>query len=86
MAALHAMQTGVAMEMQLDPTSVEPKHLRVGINAGFVGDAAMVRLLVSKGVFTMDEYYAALADEAEVEVARYESLLTQRLGKPVRLH
>jgi len=76
-AAAHAMQSGVAAEMGKE---CEPKHLRVGVNSAMVGNAALARLLIDKGVFTLDEYEAAQADEMEAEQARYEN----RLG--VHLH
>jgi hypothetical protein len=49
-----------------------PKHLRVGVNSAFIANAALTRLLIEKGVFTMEEYVRAQADEMEREVQRYE--------------
>jgi hypothetical protein len=72
-AAAHAMQSGVAAEMG---KPCEPKHLRVGVNSALVSNGAVVSLLIEKGVFTHDEYQAALADFMEREQAAYE----QRLG------
>lgn len=72
-AAVHAMQSGVAAEMG---RSTEPKHLRVGVNAAMVDHSSLVQLLISKGLFTRDEYLAAIADGMEEEKGRYE----QRLG------
>lgn len=76
-AALHAMQSGVAVEMG---PSTEPKHLRVGVNAALVGSAALGRLLIEKGVITLDEYEAAMAAEMEAEQARYEQKLGVKLA------
>lgn len=78
MDSLHAVQTGVAHQMH-DPNvhETEPKHLRVGVNSAMVTDRALATLLIAKGVFTQDEYEAALADAAEVEAADY----TQRVRK-----
>jgi len=72
--ASHGMQSGVAWEMgQGDrAAATEPKHLRVGINSALVNDAALVQLLIRKGIITMDEYASAVADEMEIEVKRYE--------------
>lgn len=72
-AALHAMQTGVAYEMAKDSKKNTPKDLRVGVNSAMISDAALARLLVAKGVFTIAEYESELADEAEREVVRYEA-------------
>lgn len=73
LVAIHAMQSGVAAEMG---PQCEPIHLRVGANSAIVSNDAITRLLIEKGVFTLDEYQAATADAMEREQARYE----QRLG------
>jgi hypothetical protein len=80
LAAAHAMQSGVAAEHGLGSNDGTPKHLRVGINSAHVAIAAIARLLINHGLFTLDEYTAAQADEMEAEKARYE----ERLG--VTLH
>lgn len=72
-AACHAMQSGVAFTMPSKET--EPKHLRVGVNAAMCDTAAMARLLVDKGVITLEEYEKAIADEMEREVQRYQDRL-----------
>jgi hypothetical protein len=77
LAAAHAMQTGVAMEMGFDPAPTEPKHLRVGINAAMADHAGLVTLLIAKGVFTKEEYAAAIATSMENEAARYERHLSE---------
>jgi hypothetical protein len=74
-AALHAMQTGVALKMERDAHETQPKHLRVGVNSAMVADSAVVTLLVERGVFTWDEYFVALADAMEGEVALYRTEL-----------
>ena len=85
MNALHSMQSGVAANMNYDRNETEPKHLRVGINSAMCDTAAMVKLLVSKNVITMDEYWKFLADEAEAEAKRYADILTAHLGTPIIL-
>lgn len=77
-AAAHAMQTCVAIEMAIDPKPTEPKHLRVGVNSAMVCDGALATLLIEKGLFTLEEYTAALAASMEREVAGYR----ERLGIP----
>ncbi|RWE95732.1 hypothetical protein [Mesorhizobium sp.] len=84
-AALHAMQSGVAMEMNHNPAPTAPKHLRVGINAAMVDHSALATLLIAKGVFTQDEYVAALAEAMEREKGRYEAHLSALLGTKVTL-
>ena len=84
-AACHAMQSGVAAEHGRGSNDGSPKHLRVGINSAFVGNAAIARLLIEKGVFTLAEYTAAQADEMEREVRRYEERLSAAMGTTVTL-
>lgn len=73
--AAHAMQSGVAMMMNYDTADTEPKHLRVGINSAMVSDAALVRLLIKKGLITMEEFQESLTEEMNREVERYEAQL-----------
>lgn len=81
LAACHAIQSGVAFEHSQGSTDGTPKHLRTGINIAMCDHAALVKLLVAKGLFTDEEYTAAIADEAEEEVKRYET----RIGDKVKL-
>ena len=74
--ASHAIQTGVAYEHNHGSQDGSPKHLRTGINMRAVDHAALITLLVSKGIFTLEEYSAVLAAEAEAEKKRYE----ERIG------
>jgi hypothetical protein len=73
--ACHAMQTGVAYELEKDPTSATPKHLRVGINSAMVNDAALAGLLIKKGIITEAEYADAVTSEMNREVERYQEKL-----------
>lgn len=84
-AAMHAVQSGVMMELELDPKGGTPKHLRVGVNSALCEHAALARLLIAKGIITEYEYYEAIIAEAEAEQARYEKRLSQHYGKRVRL-
>lgn len=72
--AAHAMQSGVAYEMYERDTSEDRdyKDLRVGINSTMVTNAALASLMVEKGIFTMEEYAEANANEMEAEVQRYQ--------------
>ena len=78
--ALHRMQTGVALKAYSDSTEIQPKHLRVGINSTFVTDAAVAKLLIEKGVFTIEEYTKALADQMEIEAKSYETWAKDETG------
>lgn len=84
-AALHAMQSGVAAEMQHNPSPSNPKHLRVGVNSALVSSGALAQLLISKGVITETELYTALADAMEREVDSYEARLSSHHGVEIRL-
>lgn len=83
---LHAMQSGVAMELTYENKSVDPKHLRVGINSALVDNAAIARLLIQKGIITEEEYVESVRLEMEREVERYEKQLSDRYGKEIKLY
>lgn len=93
-AACHAMQSGVrgmmdveADHQQKDPMTWthSPKHLRVGVNSALVDNAALAKLLVSKGVITELELWQALVDGMEAEVRRYEEELSAFYQRKVYL-
>ena len=84
-AAAHAMQSGVAAEMQIDPANVSPKHLRVGVNSSLVNSSALGELLINKGVITEDEYLEAMATGMEREQAAYEQRLSDHHGTKITL-
>lgn len=86
-AAAHAMQSGVATEMQIPErqSATEPKHLRVGINTAMSDHAGLVKLLIDKGIITEAEYFKAIADQMEFEKARYEKGLSEHFGTPIKL-
>lgn len=77
---LHAMQSGIAWLMTRQPSLIEPKHLRVGLNARAVDHGALVALLIEKRLFTEEEYAAKLVEFAEREVHLYETELAEVYG------
>lgn len=85
--ATKRMQSGVAMDLaqHMDERQTAEKHLRVGVNVALVDHAALVSLLVKKGLITEEEYWGELANYMEAEVRRYEALLTKNLGTTVHL-
>lgn len=83
--ATHAMQSGVAMEMNYRSQPTEPKHLRVGVNSALVDSASLAKLLIEKGVITEGEYIAALASGMEAEVEEYERKLSRLTGTKITL-
>lgn len=74
------MQSGVAMEMNFHPQPTEPKHLRVGVNSAMCDHAALVRLLIEKGVVSEDEYIKVVADEMEREAECYQQRIQEHYG------
>lgn len=84
-AALHAMQSGVKMEMNINVRPTDPKHLRVGVNSALVNDQAVATLLMAKGIFTEAEYREAVTVAMEQEAARYEKLLSDHYGSNITL-
>lgn len=84
-AALHAMQSGVAMKMQYEPEHTEPKSLRVGVNSSFVSQGGLATALINKGIITEAEYIEGQALMMEEEVRSYEVWLSDRLGTEVKL-
>lgn len=84
-AAAHAMQSGVKYDQESGSEDGSPKHLRVGVNSALVDASALARLLIAKGVITELELHEALAEGMEAEKARYEALLTMKLGSKVTL-
>jgi fructose/tagatose bisphosphate aldolase len=86
-AAAHAMQTGVALEIEHGISDASnPKHLRVGVNSAMVDTAGLAGLLISKGLITREEYVKAIADQMEAEAASYEQRIQARLGVNIRLY
>lgn len=85
LAAMHAVQSGVAYAQQIDPKDGTPKHLRTGINSALVNDAALTKLLIAKGIITEVEYWTALVEEAEAEKQRYEEQLSAHYGRTISL-
>lgn len=88
--ATHAIQTGVKMTLDIDIAAGKDiphllKHIRTGIDANFATGLGLAELLISKGVFTLEEYLEFVAEAYEKEVARYEAELSKRMGANVKL-
>ncbi len=88
-AAMHAVQSGVAVMMNFDGGTergeTSPKHLRTGVNSALVDSGALAGLLMRKGVITEEEYLEALAEAAEREKLAYEQRLNEGFGPGVVL-
>jgi len=80
LAAAHAMQWGVAMNMNYETGETTPKHLRVGINSSMVQTSALVSLLIKKGIITEEEWWLELAEFMEAEAASYQKMIQRHVG------
>jgi hypothetical protein len=78
--ASQAMQSGVAMKMNYDPSETSPKSLRVGVNSALVDSGALIRLLIVKGIITEAEYLEVVADGMEREATSYRDELRSHFG------
>lgn len=90
LAAAHAVQAGVAMELNDQPPTIlqsaaSPKMLRTGLNLAMVEHGALIRTLIAKGVFTEEEYFEELVKGVEAEQAAYEERLSARYGSRTKI-
>ena len=81
----HAIQTGVMYELEYDQRSGTPKHLRTGVNMVLVQVGALVRVLVAKGLITLEEYEQELLAGLEAEKKAYEERLSEKYGGKITL-
>ena len=79
-AAARAMQSGVAAKMTFDASETSPKHLRVGVNSAHVSDAALLDLLIEKGLVTKEEFFEKLATWMEKEADGYKKEVNAHYG------
>lgn len=82
MRAAHRVQTAIAFNP--DRPADQYKDLRVGLDLSKSDQAGLVTLLIAKGVFTMEEYIEAIANQAEREADTNEDDLSGRHGINVR--
>lgn len=86
--ASHAMQTGIALEIELageQGAAATPKYLRVGVNSAMSDHGALARLLIKKGIITQDEYELIIVEAMEDEALYYEKRLEKRYNRKVTL-
>lgn len=90
-----AVQDGIAWQIALDhpdvsdineePNLCEHKHIRVGIDTSKSDQGALARLLIAKGIFSLDEYQDAMNEGMKLEKAMHEAELSKQLGKKITL-
>lgn len=79
--AAHGVQSTLQSEILQGPVKrIHPKHMRVGIDMSKADMAGLAKLLMDKGVFTMEEYLEAIRLSANDELARDQ----ERLGANFR--
>ena len=78
----HRVQTAIAALMAVDPAykAAQPKHLRTGIDMSKSDMCGLVRLLISKGIITNEEYIEAVTAAAKEEADSYEKILQSVLS------
>ena len=81
-AAAHRVQTAIAF--QPGSPALQPKHMRVGIDMSKADAAGLARLLIEKGIFTLEEYQEALAESAEAEADAQEAYLSELFKADVK--
>lgn len=81
----HAMQTGVAFEQSHGGHDGTPKHLRVGVNTCKCDHAALVCLLVDKGIINRKEYFTAMREMMRREVETYRQRIKESTGTDITL-
>lgn len=73
MELLHGMQSAIEFGFGGSDGNRQHKHLRVGINNALISHAALVQLLIEKGVITEEEYFDKYVEALELELMGYES-------------
>lgn len=79
----HSIQTGIAGLMALKVIKESPKVTRTGLNLRACDHAALVDLMLEKGVFTRLEYLQAIQKRYEAEVVSYEAQFEAATGTKV---
>jgi hypothetical protein len=82
----HAIQAGTGLEQGSYSRDGEPKHLRVGITLARVEHAALVGLLIEAGVFTNEQYAAAVIAGLEAEKATITARLEAHYGGATKIN
>ena len=82
--AIQGVQSAIAWAMTHPDREinklVEPKHLRVGVDSSMISHLGLAKLLIAKGIFTLQEYEEAMADAAEEELMNWENQASQASG------
>ncbi len=75
----------VAPNDSLKAAAADPAAMRTAINAGKADHGALVALLISLDVITLEQYQRARVQALRAEVTAYETVLAERVGQAVPL-
>lgn len=78
--AAHGVQFAIAHKIGSGWNGALPKHLRVGIDMSKSDMLGLAELLISKGVFTREEYIEHMRLAANHELAMHEDEANQSSG------
>lgn len=81
----HAVQSGVAVELNNGSRIATPKYLRTGLNLVMRDLSSLCDLLIQKGLLTQEELEEAILKGVKEEIKLHEQLIEQRLGKKIKL-
>ena len=75
--ALHGVQSAIKHDFSKKRRGPDEtaKHLRVGIDSSLATHLGLARLLIDKGVFTMEEYTEYIRLATNQELYRYQQIL-----------
>jgi len=73
--AQHALHTGVEIALTVSSQFGQMKQFRAEFVTLTSDVSALVKLLIKKGVITLDEYDKAAADEIEADVKEFQETL-----------
>lgn len=82
----HGIQCGIGYLLAKEPNPGTPKHLMVGNCCRAADAAGLVRLLISKGVFTEAEYLEAITNQMKVELKYWEDRISTLYGANIKLY
>lgn len=90
-AAAHKVQTAIGFLIEHEKAfgvrfaSVEPKHMRTGIDLTKADQGSLTGLLIKKGLITEDELFEALAEGMEREAESYQKTVQEKVGQNVTI-
>jgi hypothetical protein len=75
--AMHGVQSAIKFKIENGWDGASPKHLRVGVDGSKSDMLGLVELLISKGLFTAEEYIEHMRLAANQELAIHEEQIAK---------